>query len=535
MIKKIVCLMLSFVAIISLCSMPEAKAANESVKTQLIKIYNRFPHGKYWNHVGVKDWDSDTVTSSPCPGHYSCSWRRACSCNRFENAIQCMGYAHKIAYEIVGVSPKEFTKSYKLDASKLRVGDIIRYKSDTHSLTVTGIKGTKISFTDANWIGKCQIRWSQMDLSEIMRFSYVLHYKYNDRKNTDLDFYEDAPQPDNTEKWINSSENSLNIRNAHTVDSKILTSIPAGDEFYIYRHYDDGKYLWGKVQYGAYKGWCALNWSKYVSKNGKCAEPSFVSNKESYYYKDAALRWSSVSGADKYVLRVLDSDGELAARYVTENLKQTLDIKKTGKYTAKVYARSSHNSTWAPVSKEISFTLTKSKPVYVTDIEMKNTLSLSVGSSKTLKATVVPENASDKTLIWKSSDESVATVSSKGKITAKGCGYAVITCKADDKKGYSEVSEITVKPDKADNLKATDKKKDTKISFKWSKAKGATYYEIYKYDGKEYTLAAKTKKTEYTEKELKKNKNYYFKIVSVYKKDNLKIKSGYSDRLKVTA
>ena len=94
MVKKILCLILSFVAIISVCSMPEAEAANESVKTQLMQIYNRFPHGKYWNHVGVKDWDSDTVTSSPCLGHYSCSWRRACSCNRFENAIQCMGYAY---------------------------------------------------------------------------------------------------------------------------------------------------------------------------------------------------------------------------------------------------------------------------------------------------------------------------------------------------------------------------------------------------------------------------------------------------------
>ena len=535
MLKKILCLMLSFVAIISLCSMPKAEAANESVKTQLMKLYNRFPHGKYWNHVGVKDWDSDTVTSTPCSGHYSCSWKRACSCNRFDNAIQCMGYAHKISYEITGVSPREYTKSYKLDASKLRVGDVIRYKSDTHSLTVTGVKGTRISFTDANWIGKCQIRWSEMDISEIMRFSYVLHYKNNNRKNTDLDFYEDAPQPDNTEIWVNSSSSSLNIRKAHTVDSDCVTSIPAGDEFFIYRHYDDGDILWGKVKYGAYTGWCALNWSEYKSTKGKCAEPSFTSPKETYYYKEATLRWSSVSGADKYVVRVLDSKGELAARYVTENIRQTLDIEKTGKYTAKVYARSSHNSTWDPVSKEISFTLTKSKPVYVTDISMKNSLSLTAGSSKTIKATVEPENASDKTLIWRSSDESVATVSSKGKVTAKKCGYAEITCRSDDKKGYSEVCEIIVKPAKADNLKQTDKKRDTKVSFKWSKAKGASFYEIYKYEGGEYILVAKTKKTEYTETDLKKNKTYYFKVVSVYKNDGVKIKSDYSDRLKATA
>lgn len=535
MLKRIVSLILCFAAVFTFCSMPKAEAANESVKTQLIKIYNRFPHGKYWNHVGVSNWTTDTITDKPCPGHYSCSWRKNCSCNRFENAIQCMGYAHKIAYEIVGVSPKEFTKSYTLDASKLRVGDIIRFKSDTHSITVTGVKGNRISFTDANWIGKCQIRWAQIDLSELMRFSYVLHYKYNDRKNTDLDFYEDTLQPDNTERWVNTSSSSLNIRKAHTVDSICLSSIPSGDEFYIYRHYDDGEYLWGKVRYGAYTGWCALNWSKYMYTNGKCATPAFTSIKDSYYYDDAVLRWSSVSGADKYVLKVFDSKGNLVKRYVTTSLKQKLNIKKTGKYTAKVYAKSSHNSTWIPVSKEISFTLTKTTPVYVTDISMKNSLSLVVGNNKTLKAVVIPENASDKTLKWKSSDESVATVSSNGKVTAKKCGYAVITCKTDDKQGYSEICKVTVKPATAEKLKQTDTKRDSSITFKWNKSKGATYYEIYMYENGEYKKIAKTKQTTYTVNELNKSKNYYFKVVSVYKKDKVVISGSMSARLKATA
>ena len=51
---------------------------------------------------------------------------------------------------------------------------------------------------------------------------------------------------------------------------------------------------------------------------------------------------------------------------------------------------------------------------------------LSVGGTKTLVATVTPENASEKSVIWSSSDESVATVSADGVVTAKKAGTAKI-------------------------------------------------------------------------------------------------------------
>ena len=104
MLKRTLALVLSIIALLSLCSMPKAEAANESVKTQLIKLYNKFPHGKYWNHVGSSTNNPDGVTSTPCPNHYSCSWKRRCYCNNFDSAIQCMGYAYKIAYEIILLS-----------------------------------------------------------------------------------------------------------------------------------------------------------------------------------------------------------------------------------------------------------------------------------------------------------------------------------------------------------------------------------------------------------------------------------------------
>ena len=57
---------------------------------------------------------------------------------------------------------------------------------------------------------------------------------------------------------------------------------------------------------------------------------------------------------------------------------------------------------------------------------------LTIGSSTTIKATVLPENASDQTITWSSSDESVATVDEDGKVKAIKVGTATITASAGD-------------------------------------------------------------------------------------------------------
>lgn len=54
-------------------------------------------------------------------------------------------------------------------------------------------------------------------------------------------------------------------------------------------------------------------------------------------------------------------------------------------------------------------------------------MSLAVGANETLTSTVLPANASDKTVIWKSSDTAVATVDTTGKVAALKAGTADIT------------------------------------------------------------------------------------------------------------
>ena len=58
----------------------------------------------------------------------------------------------------------------------------------------------------------------------------------------------------------------------------------------------------------------------------------------------------------------------------------------------------------------------------------KTKATVSVGKSGTLRATVYPETLEDKSVTWKSSNKNVATVTSKGKVTAVGVGTAIITC-----------------------------------------------------------------------------------------------------------
>ena len=67
-------------------------------------------------------------------------------------------------------------------------------------------------------------------------------------------------------------------------------------------------------------------------------------------------------------------------------------------------------------------------------------ITLSVGETATLTATVYPANATEKTVTWTSSDRSVATVSKSGQITALAEGSATITASAGGKTAACEVT-----------------------------------------------------------------------------------------------
>lgn len=82
--------------------------------------------------------------------------------------------------------------------------------------------------------------------------------------------------------------------------------------------------------------------------------------------------------------------------------------------------------------------------VHVTSITLdKSELTMDIGTSYRLAATVLPSNATDKSLFWATNNSAVCTVED-GVVSAVGAGAAVITCAANDGSGVSVTCNVTV-------------------------------------------------------------------------------------------
>ena len=81
----------------------------------------------------------------------------------------------------------------------------------------------------------------------------------------------------------------------------------------------------------------------------------------------------------------------------------------------------------------------------VTNITMSKTAKVLIGKTKTLKATVAPKTAKNKTLSWSSSNKKIATVSADGVVKGVGVGTAIITAKAKDGSGVKASCKVVVR------------------------------------------------------------------------------------------
>ena len=86
------------------------------------------------------------------------------------------------------------------------------------------------------------------------------------------------------------------------------------------------------------------------------------------------------------------------------------------------------------------------KQVSVSSVSLnKTSISLIIGESSHLIATVLPKTAANKKVSWSSSNASIASVDSEGKVTAVGVGSATITVRTDDG-GKTATCIVTVNP-----------------------------------------------------------------------------------------
>ena len=88
--------------------------------------------------------------------------------------------------------------------------------------------------------------------------------------------------------------------------------------------------------------------------------------------------------------------------------------------------------------------------VAVTGVTLdKTSISLLVGDSETLTATVSPKDAANKKVTWKSSNAAIASVDANGKVTGVKAGEATITVTTQDG-GKTATCTVKVSGDQTD-------------------------------------------------------------------------------------
>ena len=121
-------------------------------------------------------------------------------------------------------------------------------------------------------------------------------------------------------------------------------------------------------------------------------------------------------------------------------------VDNTGKVTAVKAGNADITVTTKDGNKTAKCTLTvTAKQIPVTGVTLdKSTLSLDVGATATLNATIAPSTASYKAVRFTSSDDAIVTVDNDGLVTAVAAGTADITVESIADGSKTAVCEVTV-------------------------------------------------------------------------------------------
>ena len=101
----------------------------------------------------------------------------------------------------------------------------------------------------------------------------------------------------------------------------------------------------------------------------------------------------------------------------------------------------------------------KPQKVNVESIQVTNAVdTLTYGQAYTFACAVKPDDATDKSVTWKSSNEEVISVASDGSVSYHGTGTATVTVTANDGSGVSASFTVTVKPKPTFNVTMSGQK-----------------------------------------------------------------------------
>lgn len=133
------------------------------------------------------------------------------------------------------------------------------------------------------------------------------------------------------------------------------------------------------------------------------------------------------------------------ARLITREVV-TAAPKPTETTTTTTVPKTSNNTEPSSTTPTVtSSTPSPSTPVAVSGVALdKKVATINVGKTVTVKATVTPANADNKTLVWTSSNTKIATVSN-GVVKGVKAGRVIITAKTTDGSNISATCTVTVK------------------------------------------------------------------------------------------
>lgn len=313
------------VAMLMLSVPVSSKAAGIDFNVKVKELQTKFPHQKYWNHVGMDKDNSDGYTNKPCTKHKISGvshvyGTNGCTCNHFTGgeghllATQCMGFANKLGYDVFGLTKwTMYSNPTATQIANIKAGDIVRIDG-YHSVFVIGRTGNVIAVGEANYPNGCQISWGRtIDLTTVT----VSYYEHAANYDTVLDTMipyplpsEDTNQPSapDTPGENNPSTPGDTNEQQPTDNPGTTPDSPGGtdedkktdeskepevpSDFTGWKKTADGKHYQyfkaGKLQK---KKWLTIKKKKYyVDKNGYRVTGLYKISGRSYYFNSKGVR-----------------------------------------------------------------------------------------------------------------------------------------------------------------------------------------------------------------------------------------------------
>ena len=231
----------------------------------------------------------------------------------------------------------------------------------------------------------------------------------------------------------------------------IVPAYPEGTEVTRIYYYDENN--WGKVT--------AYAWSydsKYNDAIGKWPGTRMYSSDDGWYYTDVPT--DSIKNGELKLIFNRQGSSQLGNKELTDTTNVYFITSKETGFASKEEAlglqtggedeptkpeEGGQNEPTKPEDQSNNPVDTVSSQVAVKSVALdKSKISIGKGGTYQLTATFSPENATNKEVIWSSSDEKIATVSAEGLVTAKKKGSCVITVTTKDG-ALTATCKVTVK------------------------------------------------------------------------------------------